>query len=130
MNYEQEYKAALERAEILKKTCGSTAVIGWCEHIFPELKESEDEKIRKVLVRWFEVGARGSETFNGISTDKILAWLEKQKETYNPYKESILAIYSMFDKVDEYKKQKKMHNFLATIRSKCVDAIMYEENNK
>lgn len=84
MDYEKKYKEALERAEILKKTCGNPAIIGWCEHIFPELKESEDERIRKVLVRWFEVGARGSETFNGIPTDKILAWLEKQKPQQTP----------------------------------------------
>jgi len=48
----------------------------------PKLNESEDEKIRKVLVGYFkgykEVGTIGAETFNGIPTDNILAWLEKQ----------------------------------------------------
>jgi hypothetical protein len=49
--------------------------------------ESEDEKIRKILVGFFkgykEEGTIGAETFNGIPTDNILAWLEKQgnKET-------------------------------------------------
>lgn len=50
----------------------------------PKLNESEDEKIRKVLVGYFkgykEVGTIGAETFNGIPTDNILAWLEKQGE--------------------------------------------------
>ena len=50
--------------------------------MFPELKESEDERIRKVLVDFFksykEQGTCGSETFNGIPTDNIIAWLEKQ----------------------------------------------------
>ena len=50
--------------------------------MFPELKESEDERIRKVLIGWFnrykEEGTCGSETFNGIPTDNIIAWLEKQ----------------------------------------------------
>ena len=45
-------------------------------------KESEDEKIRKVLVGFFkgykEEGTIGSETFNGIPTDNILTWLEEQ----------------------------------------------------
>lgn len=40
-------------------------------------KESEDEKIRKMLVKCFK-GYKGSETFNGIPTDNILAWLERQ----------------------------------------------------
>lgn len=52
------------------------------QDFFPELKESEDEKIRKVLIGWFnrykEEGTCGSETFNGIPTDNIIAWLEKQ----------------------------------------------------
>lgn len=52
------------------------------ENTFPELKESEDERIRKVLAGFFksykEQGTCGSETFNGIPTENILAWLEKQ----------------------------------------------------
>jgi len=46
--------------------------------------ESEDEKIRKILVGFFkgykEEGTIGAETFNGIPTDNILAWLEKQSK--------------------------------------------------
>ena len=54
------------------------------EKYFPELKEREDERIRKVLVDFFksykEQGTCGAETFNGISTSNILSWLEKQGE--------------------------------------------------
>jgi hypothetical protein len=54
------------------------------ERIFPELKESENEKIRKVLVDYFkrykEHEECGIKTFYGIPTDDILAWLEKQGE--------------------------------------------------
>lgn len=89
-NYEQKYNAALERAKELQKTCDSAVVVGWCEYIFPELKESEDDKIRKVLVRYFksykEVGTVGAETFNGIPTDNILAWLENQGKMLDPDK--------------------------------------------
>ncbi len=52
--------------------------------IFSELKETEDEKIGRVLVEWFkrykEQDTCGSETFNGIPTDNIIAWLEKKAE--------------------------------------------------
>lgn len=41
-------------------------------------KESEDEKIRKMLVRYFKGYKEGCETFNGIPTDNILDWLERQ----------------------------------------------------
>lgn len=54
------------------------------ENTFPELKESEDEKISKVLIDYFkrykEQEECGIKTFYGIPTDDILAWLEKQKQ--------------------------------------------------
>ena len=54
------------------------------QDFFPELKESEDEKIRKVLIDYFkrykEQEECGIKTFYGIPTDDILAWLEKQGE--------------------------------------------------
>lgn len=53
------------------------------ENQFPELKESENEKIRKVLLKYFN--ERNSyrdedETFNGVPFPSIIAYLEKQKE--------------------------------------------------
>lgn len=77
------YDEVLERAKNLLTT--SVAYDRFTiEKIFPELRESEDEKIRKVLVGFFKSykkqGTCGSETFNGIPTGNILAWLEKQGE--------------------------------------------------
>lgn len=43
MDYKEKYEWSLERAKKLHETCDSQAVVGWCEYIFPELKESEDE---------------------------------------------------------------------------------------
>ena len=61
------------------------------ENTFPELKESGDEQIRKVLVGWFkrykEQDTCGSEMFNGIPTDNILTWLEKQVEQKSAWSE-------------------------------------------
>ena len=53
MDYEKEYNAALERARKLHKdavTLGLEQDIKDYEFIFPELAESKDEKIRKVLL--------------------------------------------------------------------------------
>jgi len=48
------------------------------EHYFPELKESEDERIRKALIRFFK------NTHDWVNLkydgDEIVAYLEKQKE--------------------------------------------------
>ncbi len=49
------------------------------ERIFPELKESEDERIRKALINVF-ASHKGYENFYGVSVEDILAWLEKQGE--------------------------------------------------
>lgn len=49
------------------------------KNIFPELKESEDEKIRKELIRAFK-SLNTIKVWNGIERTDILAWLEKQGE--------------------------------------------------
>ena len=81
MNYEEKYRQAFERAKERYSACSAPALL---EYIFPELKESEEENVRKVLVGYFksykEIGTIGAETFNGIPTDNIIAWLEKQGE--------------------------------------------------
>lgn len=46
------------------------------EYIFPELAESEDEKVRKALIRFH----KSTIDIDGIKGDDILAWLEKQGE--------------------------------------------------
>jgi len=46
---------------------------------FPELKESEDEKIRKALIRTFNE-LRTNEHINDVLVGDILTWLEKQGE--------------------------------------------------
>ena len=48
------------------------------ESLFPELKESEDERIRKMLIEFFSKGAEYNSSTNGISDKDIVAWLEKQ----------------------------------------------------
>jgi hypothetical protein len=49
------------------------------EAIFPELAESEDEKIRKALIRFH----KSTIDVDGIKGEDIIAWLEKQGEPIN-----------------------------------------------
>lgn len=46
------------------------------ESLFPKLAESEDEKIRKALIRFH----KSTINIDGVSGEKIVAWLEKQGE--------------------------------------------------
>ena len=72
------------------------------QRMFPELAESEDEKIRNVVVDFFkrykEREECGIKTFYGIPTNNIIAWLGKQGELSicnTPSREVILAIWSL-----------------------------------
>ena len=77
MDYEKAYKEALERArdyyEFYKENPAKAQPF---IDIFPELAESEDERIRKAqLDYWRRVG--GKEWW-GVPVQETIAWLEKQ----------------------------------------------------
>lgn len=85
-DYKKKYKEALGRAKSIINVNPSrqNEITNIMFNVFPELKESEDEVIRKVLIDYFnrykEQEECGVKTFYGIPTDNILAWLEKQGE--------------------------------------------------
>ena len=80
MDYKKLHEDAIKRAQ-------EKAIDGYLDaiavtDIFPELKESEDEKIRKILIDYFEgfkIG-KANAFWEGYEVNKILAWLEKQGE--------------------------------------------------
>lgn len=78
MNYEKKYKeivGQIKKAYLYAQTDSTKAVL---EEIFPELAESNDEKIRKVLIKFFSMGAKYNQHTDGIADKDIIAWLEKQ----------------------------------------------------
>jgi hypothetical protein len=88
-DYEQKYKEALETARKINSGEGVAAPKGWStlEVIFPELKESEDEKIRKSLLNEFiHLQSKGYK-FAGLEGEEIVTWLEKQKHIYETTKD-------------------------------------------
>lgn len=54
-----------------------------CENIFPEVKESEDEKIRKALISILKSDFEKDTTIFGISVGQIIDWLGKQSNEPN-----------------------------------------------
>lgn len=87
MDYEKKYKEALERArEYHKVDYDNTMKLyakGTMEYLFPELKESEGEKIRKWLIGYFNqyiIDGMPQVFGNGLNVKDVLAWLEKQGE--------------------------------------------------
>lgn len=78
LSIEQKARAYDEALEKAKRLYGEGTITECLCHIFPELKESRDEKIRKLLIRLFT--SNTNEKFDDVSTQDILAWLEKQKQ--------------------------------------------------
>jgi len=97
------YDEAIERAESIynETAIPSATTKGICTYIFPELKESEDERIRKGLIEGFQQYDE-EECWRDIEylrIKDIIAWLEKQNEQKPilnvPTREVILAIWEL-----------------------------------
>ena len=81
------YDKAIERAEEIiryykEHNRGDEAAIEDLETIFPELAESEDERIRKALIEVFSNREKYliDQSFGDITVSEALVWLEKQGE--------------------------------------------------
>lgn len=85
MNYEEKYNEALERAKRLhgEPTGGTERIV--CEQIFPELKDSEYEKVRKVIMGCCIDHGHKYGCF-GVTMEDMCAWLEKQSHKLDPDK--------------------------------------------
>ena len=94
MDYEKKYKDAQGRAKAAIKVAEyPEEVRKVAETIFPELRESEDEKIRKTLIGYFTRKNEYrdvDELWEGLEIPDILAWLEKQKEEQQSPAKSIM----------------------------------------
>lgn len=75
----EAYDEALERARAINNGKDVDVESGTtiCEYIFPELKESEDDKIRKEII---SILRNTYWTSNRNRFNELVAWLEKQGE--------------------------------------------------
>lgn len=76
------YDKALEKAKYLHEAAANgnyEIEVKTFECLFPELKESEDERIRKELIEHIKANCEtGFLLFQKFSPDDVIAWLEKQ----------------------------------------------------
>lgn len=84
MNNEEKYEMALEALQ--EVFSGGDEFINMSrlklrlQPFFPELKENDDEKIRKAIVEFFEQQDDNT-TYSFVPKQSILAWLKKQGES-------------------------------------------------
>ena len=95
MDYEKLYKDALERARQVHTTNVDENKKS-TEYIFPELKDSEDERIRKNLLELFHDTVSNDEMFSNYGLDKteVIAWLEKQSKCNTIDVDGMVSKYS------------------------------------
>ena len=97
MDYKEKYEQALERASKLRVQNPFDTVGQMVEHIFPDLQESEDERIRKSIISIL----KGEIRYISIEdTDKYVTWLENQGKLDNN-DTNILNRFSFYSYKDE-----------------------------
>lgn len=79
IDYKEKYEKAVHAAMLAKQDTESAVTVQTLEEIFPELRESEDERIRKEILTAFSSGHDNSDIYgHGITYGQVRAWLEKQ----------------------------------------------------
>lgn len=150
-DYKKKYEHALERARNIRfgnPQSGTANVV--CEEIFPELKESEDERIRKYIIKHFQEHLDACKRFTNdgmfppFSATEIkmleasIAWLEKQGKqipkwiqwTGKNLKEVIdftgksVRFNEWFKSWDEY--ETYVHSHGDIFKLFCIDGSHYE----
>ena len=99
------YDEAFEKAKMSYHTGDyDKDTLEMLEIIFPELRESEedkDEKIRKWLIKYFNKADFNGmlEYVSGIKAEDILAWLEKQKHDLEDKEETVVYQGEVYTRV-------------------------------
>lgn len=119
----KDYKEILEGVMNIINTTEKSDIgfVNICTYISencPELKESEDERIRKGLIQYFSTFRLG--TFAGLEPKKIIAWLEKQGEKMSNPRYSILAKLIEADDIYQMSVNASM---VKEAKNKAIDAL-------
>lgn len=76
MDYKEKYEQALENIKKIKAANkDNKSLVDFIEYKYPELKESEDEKIRKALIQHIKYKVS---VISGWRKEELIAWLKKQ----------------------------------------------------
>ena len=116
MDYKEKYNKLVEAVKVLQEANPSDdGIQNWVNDNVPELRESEDERIRKGLIEFFEDWKETKSHLWGMKVNDILAWLEKRGQV----KESEIS--------QPIKETSKENNNSLTIQNGIIlDGVVYE----
>ena len=103
MDYEKKYKEALERAREQYNYPTMSSCYGLLEEIFPELKESEGERIRKEIISYLSNELHNIKQMAPRTNqfEDWIAWIKKQDP--KKHEEELDAAYKTVDKVQYHR---------------------------
>ena len=136
MDYEKKYNEALERARVWKEKSGMPKdKQGILNDIFPELKESEDERIKheiKVVLANTDLSQFALE----YTFADMLAWLEKQGDKDSQVKlplftfDDILALQCCMETAKKVQEDKDLYERLVSLHDRVHDAYHLEKQGE
>ena len=108
------------------------------DYIFPELKESEDERIRMSLIELFKDMEWDDSILHdyNMDKDKTISWLEKQhiqkQETSYPKFDfdDILALQCCMETAEKVTEDKELYKKLQSLHSRLHDAYWLEKQGE
>ena len=120
------YEEALEKAKALKECSTNTEVVRYMDELFPELKESEDERVRKELL-----AVINDLILPDDQQSRFVAWLEKQgkqtSEAVNEPADNTNNVESEF-KIGDWVVRKDGQDFFYVDRRVAQITKIYESN--
>ena len=125
----KRYELALERCRKLYNEAKANEYISDIEDyetIFPELRENEDEVIRKWLYSYFR-SLFPTWIHRDITCEEILAWLEKQDKNIQVMCptftfDDILALQCCMETVKKVQEDKELYGQLQSLHNRLHDA--------
>lgn len=97
MNYEEKYKEAMKRADSLTEKYGGRE---FAEYVFPELAESEDQRIRKHIIEILN-SLPGCYWHGEKDKSDCVTYLEKQKERGPLTKEEEYTLHRIIEYLED-----------------------------
>lgn len=121
MDYEKMYREALERANFAHKD-EDRHLKATLERIFPELNESEDERIRKGLIKGLSAmrDIHKHQTFSddAININDAIDWLEKQGEQPSWSEADIEMLDNCLGLIQEIDSTQEEQNWLKSLKDR------------
>lgn len=130
----QRYNEAIEMAKKELQACGTQDCDAAKQvfRLFPELKESEDKRIKKCIIDTLKNYHHLIST-GGVTKEDMLAWLEKQGENVSLPKftfDDVLALQCCMETTKKIQEDKELYEQLQSLHDRLHDAYWLKKEGE